>query len=73
MATPYGEVTTVVPRKGSLDVVTESYGDREDPVRFSGDRRSRQISKRHWVRQFNKGSDSGGNYWNTFKKSPIGE
>jgi len=71
MATPYGQITTVVPRRGGLSIVTENYGDSEDHWVF-GDRRSRQIAKRHWVRQSNKGSDSGGNYWHTFKKSPIG-
>lgn len=72
MATPFGEITTVVRRKGCLSVVIESYGDIDEQVRFYGDRRSRQIAKRHWIRQSDNGSDSSGRHWNIRKKSPIG-
>ena len=71
MATLFGEVTTVVRRKGGLSVVTESLGDHEDPVYFSGDRRSRQIATRHWLRQTVK-ADSSGGYYYIRRKSPIG-
>lgn len=47
---------TVVRRRGGVDTVGRNFGVP------SGDRRSRQIAKRHWVRKERRYIDSGGGY-----------
>jgi hypothetical protein len=65
MPQSFGTITTIVRRKGGLDVVTTEYAEKCTPENvFSGDRRSRQISRRHWLRQTDSGWCSSGDYWN---------
>ncbi len=78
MSTIFEETTTTVRRKGGLDTVKEDTGDlaREDD-KFSGNRRSRQIAKRHWLRRQAKGwcptggVGSGGTWNHATKKTPA--
>ena len=54
--------TTIVRRKGTADEVFEDHGDEYRPEHFFGDRRSRQIGKRHWLRKRHVYFHSHGDY-----------
>ncbi|NTW26883.1 MAG: hypothetical protein HGA36_01015 [Candidatus Moranbacteria bacterium] len=56
MPQAFGTITTVVRRRGGMDTVKEEYAEKCNPPSvFFGDRRSRQISKRHCLMQHDKG------------------
>jgi len=70
MSMTYDTTETLVRRRGSIDIVIDDYvSDRQydTPGRrdteHTGDRRSRQIAKRHWFRKHNHGWCSGGGAW----------
>jgi hypothetical protein len=72
MGTTRNEIETTVRRKGGLDTVYENTSDKvPQSKRFSGNRRSRQIAKRHWFQQRTHGYCSYGSAWDcTTVKSP---
>ena len=64
MPQSFGTITTVVRRRGCLDTVKEDYAEKCNPPSvFSGNRRSRQIAKRNWVRKTNSGWCTSGDTW----------
>lgn len=62
MSTTFYNETVSVRRKGQVDTSSENGNDYR--VEFAtGDRRSRQIGKRHWVRKEFQAWCSGGGAW----------
>ncbi|MCF7815807.1 MAG: hypothetical protein K9M10_02720 [Candidatus Pacebacteria bacterium] len=64
MSTTYWRENTLVRHKGEIVSVQKNGDDRRELDNVSsGDRRSRQIGKRHWLRKESNGWNSGGGYW----------
>lgn len=71
MSTTYYGEESLVRHKGSIAIVTcrgNDGGYRQDVV--SGERRARQIGRRHWVRKESSGHSSGGGYWDDVTIKP---
>ena len=74
MSTTKNWIETVVRRGGGLDIVNEQEGHFPENQQFGGNRRSRQIAKRHWVLRREDGWCSSGSWWdNTTTKHPKGK
>jgi len=72
MGTDYNWIEVTVRRKGGLDHV---HGQGAFEQQFSGNRRTRQIAKRHWLRRREYGwEDCGGRSWDqATTKHPKGK
>lgn len=74
MSTVYGKEKTLVRHKGAVVPVTCSWSDhRHDGVSgfpSTGNRRARQIGRRHWVRKESSGWSTGGLFWDTVTQKP---
>jgi hypothetical protein len=74
MPQAFSTITTAVRRRGGVDRVREEFSEKCTPESdYSGDRRSRQIGKRHWVRKSDNGYCSSGSYWHNITRRDPGK
>lgn len=69
MSTTHWREKILVRHKGKVATV-EDNGNDAGFRRVTGNRRSRQIGKRHWLRKESTGWSSGGGHWDTVSIKP---